>query len=179
MPGMFAGKSLVFLVTRMRPRSCAEAKMIASGDLSRGRSRRRAAARRAISGSNSSISNPDRNRSIPASMCGDPFDITSIHAMRLIHARVNGEVARSISLRASSTPPSASINMFASNAKPLIRVAWLEASCPRPYRDRSGAAGRPPHRNYRAIRRAPLRNRRPSIASTPRAATARIRADRT
>src|SRR3569623_696414 len=168
MPGMAAGKSLVLRVTSTRPRTIALARITASGDFSRARSRRRAAARDAISASISSMPNPDRKASAFRNRSPEPFDNTSIHTIRLTQTFVPWLSARRISACAGSKPISASMMILASNAYPLSKSLAFVAqdTFQPPCRDRFGVADRPRRRTNRGILLSHLHNRRPTAAST-------------
>ena len=168
---MAGGKSRMFRVTSTRPRTIAVARIIASGDLSRGRSRRRLAARSATSASTSSRLKPERKAIASRREASEPFERTSIQTILLIQARLPVDAARRISLRAGSNPASASITMFASKVKPLTydQATWAPDSGPRSCRGKSAADGRLRRQKDREIPISRLRNRRPKGASRKRA----------
>ena len=124
MPGISAGKSLMFRVTNTRPRNSAVARMIASGVFIPDRSRRNAAARSPTSASTSSMLKPESSMPALRSSSPSPFDITSIQTIRLTHNRPRCAARRSSS-RASGNPRSVSISMLLSKVKPLT---WQGAS---------------------------------------------------
>ena len=155
---MLAGKSLVFRVTRMRPRTCADARMTESGSFSDRRSLRKAAARAAIDASSSSILHAESRDRVRSSVASLTRDMTSIHVTRLIQ----DSSTRSSSTNAFSIPLSASIRMLLSKDAALNSGQAL-ASDPRP--DNARAHGRPGHRINPEIPLSLLHNPDPMASS--------------
>jgi hypothetical protein len=190
MPGISAGKSFVFRVTKTRPRVSAVANITASGDFSLGLSRRRDAARVAISSSSSSIPKPDKNRSARLKPSPEPLERTSIQTIRLTHTRPPRSTARRNSVCACGKPRNASMIMLLSKAKPvtLLRAFSLAFVCwhrkltqPHPMPDSRRPAsfhawhtkpyavhalGHLPHRKDRGTPLEPLHSPHPKDAST-------------